>query len=160
MTTAAEAIARLQLQPHPEGGYYRETYRSPLAVTHPETNTVRAAVTAIYFLLEAPDFSAFHRVRSDETWHFYDGDPVELHLIDPAGQHELRELTRTNPQTTVPANCWQAARLAANRGWLLAGCTVAPGFDFADFEMPSASELTQIFPQHARLITTLARRNP
>jgi uncharacterized protein len=158
-------VERLGLAPHPEGGFFREIFRSGMAVAHPLApageEAWRAAGTAIYFLLPAGDFSAFHRVRSDETWHFYGGDPLELHLIHPGGAHERRllagDLAVAEPATTVEAGCWQAARVAAGGAWSLVGCTVAPGFDFADFEMPPAADLLELFPQHAELIRQLAR---
>lgn len=158
-------VERLGLAPHPEGGFFRETFRSALAVAHPLVpageGAWRAAGTAIYFLLPAGDFSAFHRVRSDETWHFYAGDPLELQLIHPGGAHQRRllagDLAVAEPATTVEAGCWQAARVAAGGAWSLGGCTVAPGFDFADFEMPSAGDLLALFPQHADLIRQLSR---
>jgi predicted cupin superfamily sugar epimerase len=166
MTDPQEIIRQLGLQPHPEGGYYRETYQATLRVRHPDlpagVAAERAAGTAIYFLLPAPDFSAFHRVRSDETWHHYAGDPLELHLLPPTGGHECRILTANldggEPQITVPAGWWQAARLAAGGKWSLAGCTVAPGFDFADFELPPAADIIRAHPAHAALIRELTKR--
>jgi predicted cupin superfamily sugar epimerase len=157
----ARAIAdALGLLPHPEGGHYRETFRAPLSVRAPQGE--RAASTAIYFLLPSGSVSALHRVRSDEVWHHYDGDPVEVHTIDAAGTHAVTRLGKEiprgdRPQVVVGAGLWQAAIPIGNR-FALCGCTVAPGFDFADFEMPSRLELTGQFPQHARLIERLARR--
>lgn len=147
----AEEIRRLlRLQPHPEGGAFRETLRSPMAVSHPQAGA-RAASTAIYFLLRAGEFSAFHRVRSDESWHLYEGGPLELHLIDPDGRHERRLLgtdlaAGQEPQAVVPAGWWQAARPAEGAELALCGCVVAPGFEFADFEMPTRGELLARFP--------------
>lgn len=166
MASPEDIIRTLNLQPHPEGGYFRETHRSALVVPHPGVPAgrpaARSAGTSIYFLLAAPDFSAFHRVATDETWHAYDGDPLELHLIHPDGRHEqrllTRDLTRGEPQTTVPAGCWQAARVAPGGGWTLGGCTVAPGFDFADFEMPPAAAIIREHPRRERLIRELTKR--
>ena len=166
MATPEDIINKLNLQPHPEGGYFRETFRSALSVQHPglpaSQHAARSAGTSIYFLFSSPDFSAFHRVATDETWHVYDGDPLELHLIHSDGRYELRlltaDLTRGEPQTTVPAGCWQAARIAAGGAWALGGCTVAPGFDFADFEMPPAVVIVSEHPQHSALIYELTRR--
>lgn len=152
---AAEIIQRLQLQPHPEGGFYRETFRAPLTVTGSNGES-RAASTAIYFLLPAGGFSAFHRVRSDEVWHHYAGDPLELHLIAPDGRYEFVLLGDECPQYVVPAGVWQAAIPARTR-YVLCGCTVAPGFDFADFEMPARSVLEARFPQHSALFARLCR---
>jgi uncharacterized protein len=158
----AESIVRLLgLQPHPEGGFYRETFRATARVGTHDDRDERAASTAIYFLLPAGTFSAFHRVRSDEAWHHYDGDAVDLHTIDTSGAHAVARLGRSwdageRPQLVVPAGVWQAA-VPVGRAWSLCGCTVAPGFDFADFEMPSRSELVARFPRHHALIEKLSR---
>lgn len=164
--TADEIIRRLGLMPHPEGGHYREVYRSTMGVEQGNPADTgarrRAAMTAIYFLLEAGDFSALHRVRSDEAWHLYAGGPLELHLIDQYGKHRVEVLgldlaAGQQPQVVVPANMWQAARPAPGTAWALCGCTVAPGFEFADFSMPGWRELTIYFPEHAALIRQLTR---
>jgi hypothetical protein len=156
---ARALVAALGLAPHPEGGFYRETFRAPLLVAAPQGE--RAASTAIYFLLPAGTFSAVHRVRSDEVWHHYDGDPVELHTIDPAGAHAVATLGRDlangqRPQLVVPAGVWQAAVPAGHR-FALCGCTVAPGFDFADFEMPSREALVATFPGLRGVVERLTR---
>jgi len=157
---SAEAIIQeLELAPHPEGGFYRETWRGSLVVDGLPHGAPRAAHTAIYFLLPSGTFSALHRVKSDEVWHHYDGDVVDLHLIDDAGAHRSlvlgRELSSgARPQHVVPAGVWQAA---VPRGTTLCGCTVAPGFDFADFEMPPRDVLTRAFPSHAALVERLTR---
>ena len=154
-------VNRLALSPHPEGGFYRETWRSPLAVPCPGRGP-RAASTAIYFLLPAGTFSAWHRVASDEAWHHYDGDPLDLYLIDERdGGHTIVALGRDvprgeRPQHVVPAGVWQAAVTRGER-YSLCGCTVAPGFDFADFEMPSREDLLARFPQHAEVVRRLTR---
>ena len=159
-------VERFNLIPHPEGGYFREVYRSSTRLTHPEIEAGeiadRSAGTLIYFLLSGTDFSAFHRVRhSDEIWHLYSGGPVELFVIDASGQLEQRLLTtdlmRGEPTTVIPAGAWQSARLADSAAWALGGCTVAPGFQFEDFEMPSRAELLERFPDHRELICELAR---
>jgi predicted cupin superfamily sugar epimerase len=159
---AAMLVKRLGLAPHPEGGFFRETWRSPLVLSDlPPDRRARAASTAIYFLLPAGTFSAFHRVASDEGWHHYDGDPLDLHLIDARGEHEVIPLGRDfsrgeRPQYVVPAGTWQAAVPRGDR-YALAGCTVAPGFDFADFEMPTRAELVARFPAHAEIVARLTR---
>ncbi len=156
--TAAALVATLGLTPHPEGGFFRETFRAPLIVDAPQGG--RAASTAIYYLLTAGSFSALHRVRSDEVWHHYDGDPVELHTIDDAGRHAMTRVGRDiaageRPQFVVPAGVWQAAVPVGE--YVLCGCTVAPGFDFADFEMPARDALTQRFPALREVIARLTR---
>ena len=150
--TCDSLIAALGLQAHPEGGFYAETFRSPLLVNLPD-GRVRAASTAIYFLLPSGTFSAMHRVAADEGWHHYGGASLELVTINPEGVLERVLLGRSlqsgeRPHHMVPAGFWQGAR-PLGEGYALAGCTVAPGFDFADFEMPGRSELGRLFPQHA-----------
>jgi hypothetical protein len=160
---ARAVVEALGLAPHPEGGFFRETFRAPLALPAPQGT--RAASTAIYFLLPSGTFSALHRVRSDEVWHHYDGDPLELHLLeDGAGAgavHRVvllgRDLARGEcPQAVVPAGVWQAAVPLGAR-YTLCGCTVAPGFDFADFELPPRADLVARFPGARALVERLTR---
>jgi predicted cupin superfamily sugar epimerase len=158
---AEEIVRALALSPHPEGGFYRETWRSALLLRDLPHGAARRASTAIYFLLPAGSFSALHRVASDEVWHHYLGDPLELHELDDAGAHTVVRLGRDlaqgqRPQHVVPGGWWQAAVPIGDR-YALCGCTVAPGFDFADFEMPSRGEITRMFPQHAELVARLSR---
>jgi predicted cupin superfamily sugar epimerase len=132
---ASELIRTLDLVPHPEGGFYREFWRSRARVGL-EQRPSRSAVTTIYFLLTAGAFSAWHRVRSDEVWHWYEGDALELLLTAPDFSEVRRvELAAvrdaTGPVAIVPANWWQAARPLGS--YALCGCTVAPGFEFEDF---------------------------
>jgi len=132
---ASELIHTLELAPHPEGGFYRETWRSPARVSADQWPS-RSAVTTIYFLLAAGSFSAWHRVRSDEIWHWYEGDALELLLAAPDFSDVQRiELGAVRgaarPVATVPADWWQAARPLGS--YALCGCTVAPGFEFEDF---------------------------
>ncbi|MEA2830151.1 MAG: uncharacterized protein QOF22_899 [Bradyrhizobium sp.] len=130
--TAAEIIARLDLRPHPEGGHYRETFRDPAVDTGG-----RAVSTAIYFLLARGERSHWHRIDAVEVWHYYAGHALALHLADDAGRHALRlgpDLAAGEvPQASVPAHAWQAAECTGD--WPLGGGTVAPGFDFATFEL-------------------------
>jgi predicted cupin superfamily sugar epimerase len=147
---------------HPEGGHYRETFRAPALPFELPGRGARSASTAVYFLLEGGDFSAFHRVRSDEVWHHYAGVPVELHTLDAERGHERvvlgADIARgERPQHVVLAGVCQAARLTVP-GFALCGCTVAPGFDFADFDLPPRAELASEFPPHAELIKLLTRR--
>ncbi len=151
-------VQTLGLGAHPEGGLFVETFRAPGVVQAP--HGPRAASTAIYFLLPAGSISAWHRVRSDEVWHHYAGDALELHTIDPEGVHAVvrlgKELPHERPQHVVMAGTWQAAIPLGER-FSLCGCTVAPGFDFADFEMPTREELRRLFPQHVALVDRLAK---
>jgi len=145
---ATELIADLGLQPHPEGGYFRENFRSSRKVQPLDERSPRSALTTIYFLLVKGQHSRWHRVASDEAWHFHEGDPLEVYWIDE--QEELHEeLLSTDspnarPTCVVPARCWQAATPRGD--YTLVGCTVGPGFDFQDFEMISAGSavLTKI----------------
>jgi predicted cupin superfamily sugar epimerase len=158
---AADFVTRLALAPHPEGGVYRETWRAPVRVTG-HAGDARAASTAIYFLLPAGTFSAFHRVSSDEVWHHYEGDSVEIHLLDERdGGCVVLALGRNiaageRPQVVVPAGVWQAAAPVGDR-FALCGCTVAPGFDIADFEMPERGDMVARFPEHAEVVGKLTR---
>jgi predicted cupin superfamily sugar epimerase len=130
--TAADIIARLELQPHPEGGHYRETFRD----TRVDDNG-RALSTAIYFLLARGERSHWHRIDAVEIWHYYAGSSLTLEIADDRGQRSVRlgpDLAAGEvPQAVVPAHAWQAAESTGD--WTLVGCTVAPGFDFAKFEL-------------------------
>ncbi|MBZ4419101.1 cupin domain-containing protein [Myxococcus sp. RHSTA-1-4] len=153
-----ELVRRLGLVPHPEGGFYKETYRAALAVETPRGT--RSAGTAIYYLLPRGAFAAWHRVTSDEVWHFYDGHPLELLLVGEDGRLEKvvmgRDVTKgEQPQVVVRAGVLQAA---VPRGeFTLVGCTVSPGFDFADWEMPSAESLVAMYPEYAEVMRQLAK---
>jgi uncharacterized protein len=168
--TAQALIELLELSPHPEGGYFRETFRAHQRVQRLDDAMSlhdRAAGTAIYYLLPASTYSAWHCVRSDEVWHHYDGAPAELHLIDLTGAHSAvvlgRDLARgERPQRVVPAGWLQATRPVALCGstptYTLCGCTVSPGFETADFDMPSRTELHRRFPHLGAIIDELSRR--
>ena len=156
---AASLIAILNLVPHPEGGHYGELYRSN-AVVHPaDGRGARSALTTIYFLLTGETVSRWHRVQSDEVWHFYEGAPLELWLaspgVDAVEQRQVGPLDGARrPVCTVPGGWWQAAR--STGGYTLVGCTVGPGFDFADFalaaDQPSAARAFGARPALARLL--------
>jgi len=154
---AARIQAALDLAPHPEGGWYRETFRSPQPVTTARGAT-RSAATAIYFLLTSEAFSAFHRIASDETWHFYRGDPIVIEIIMPAGAHERVVLgVDLTFQATVPAGAYFAAHVEAPGGYALVGCDVAPGFAFEDFELADRAALAAAYPQHGALVERFTR---
>ncbi len=164
MTTAAEWIERLGLVPHPEGGHFREAYRAaevlPAAALPPRFGGDHAFCTAIYFLLQGQDFSALHRIKQDEVWHFYDGAALTVHVLDEAGGYSAIHLGRDTgeePLGVVPAGRLFGATVRDGRSWSLVGCTVAPGFDFADFELPGRAELCRLYPQHRALIERLTR---
>ena len=136
---AAELIATLDLKPHPEGGFYREIFRSALRVQPDDDRGERSALTTIYFLLPGGAVSRWHRVSSEEVWHLYEGGPLELLELDAAGRglvrHRLGPIgsDADAPVCTIPAGRWQAARPLTS--YALVGCTVGPGFDFADFHL-------------------------
>ncbi len=154
---ARRLIAELELAPHPEGGHYRETHRSAEGVTTAR-GTQRSALTSILFLLPGEEFSAFHSLASDEIWHFYRGDPIVIEIIDPAGRHERRTLGSEGPwQTAIAAGSCFASHVERRDGYALAGCDVAPGFDFADFVLPERAALLARFPQHAETIARFTR---
>lgn len=160
MDRIAYLVEQLQLQPHPEGGFFAETYRASTWTTTPSGN--RPCSTAIYFLLTAGNFSAFHRIASDECWHHYEGDTVLVHIISPSGEYSIIELGNDfakgeKPQGMVPAGYWFASESIGPLGYSLVGCTVAPGFDFADFELAARSSLVKSFPSHAAIINRLTR---
>ena len=152
---APDIIRQLQLMPHPEGGYYRETYRSTNTLETPDGQS-RSVSTAIYYLLENEDKSHFHRIKSDELWFFHQGQPLEIILLTAGQPTRLvlgSDFSRGElPQAIVPANTWFAAHLLHRAGYALVSCTVAPGFDFADFELAGRSALLREFPQAAELV--------
>lgn len=164
MTPDADFWARtLRLEPHPEGGSFRETWRAGEAVTGlPERFAgARSLGTAIFYLLKAGERSRLHRLRADEVWHLYDGGPLHLHLLVPGEGYRRLVLGRDPsrgeaPQCVVPHGAWFGAEPADGAAFALAGCTCAPGFEFADFEMGSREELLARFPDARALVERLA----
>lgn len=159
-------IKTLNLSPHPEGGYFRETYRSQGEIgpecLFDQYPAKRSFTTCIYFLLTYGNFSAFHRITQDEIWHFYDGSPLHLHLITQQGDYSKIAIGRKLdegevPQFVVPGGTWFAATVINPNGYSLVGCTVSPGFDFADFELGMRDALISKFPQHNGIIMQLTR---
>ena len=141
MITAKQLVERFALSPHPEGGYFKENYRCletiPKTFLPKRFNGERSYSTAIYFLLEKGNFSAFHRIKSDECWHFYSGGSLNIYVIHPDGRLEVLTLGNdisgnTAFQLVVPAGCWFASAPVVNTDFSFVGCTVSPGFDFAD----------------------------
>lgn len=158
-------IKKFKLTPHPEGGFFRETYRSdgiiPDTILPDNINGDRNFCTGIYFLLSAENFSAFHRIRQDEMWHFYSGTALKIHMISPSGvysekilgnQFEIGEI----PQFTVPSNYWFAAEVLEINSFAFVGCTVSPGFDFKDFELAKKKNLLSKYPEHQEIIERLS----
>ena len=166
MLNPQQLVDKYSLQPHPEGGWYKQTYKSTESVAAsalPERfGGDRPFSTAIYFLLEQGNFSAFHRIKSDECWHFYAGDTLQVYVIQQNGPLKIISLGQAIEndelfQYVVPANCWFASRSAPGSAFSFVGCTVAPGFDFADFELANADVLSKEYPQHAAIIRELCR---
>lgn len=151
---AYELIEKLDLKHHPEGGHFSEVYRSPSTVRPSDDRDERAAVTTIYFLLSKGELSRWHQVRSDELWHYYEGDPLELQSIDPRTWERKRMLlgpegSGGNAVQVIPGGWWQAARTTGE--YTLAGCTVAPGFEYGDY---------MIFPENSDESEEIRRRFP
>lgn len=157
-------VEKLKLIAHPEGGFYREIYRSKEVLDSnclgPEFAGKRNLSTSIYYLLTKGDFSAFHRIKSDEIWHFYAGDRLQLHIIHPDGRYESKivgnkPFTDEEPFALVPGACWFAAIPLG--GYALVGCTVSPGFAFEDFELAERKALIKQYHQHKALIESFTR---
>lgn len=167
MLNSDDVIELLELEPlHGEGGMFRQTYVANERYSDPSRYPgIRAICTAIYYLLtDDPDsFSAVHRLPSDEIWHFYLGDPVEMLLLDPEGAGQVVRLgsdlsAGQQPQLVVPAGIWQGARLVEGGNYALMGTTMAPGYDDSDYDAGTVKGLIGLYPQHADLIRSLTRR--
>jgi predicted cupin superfamily sugar epimerase len=161
MENAAYWITHLQLQPHPEGGYYKEVFRSAQLVSRQhQPDVVKQACTSIYYLLEGKDFSAFHRLASDEIWYFHKGDPLLIYAINSDGAlttHELSDAPSGSLSIVIEPGIWFASEPKAKDGFSLVSCAVAPGFDFNEFEIGGKGTLQSLFPEHADLVARLSR---
>ncbi|MBL7858511.1 MAG: cupin domain-containing protein [Cyclobacteriaceae bacterium] len=168
MQTAEYWIGHLQLKPHPEGGFYRETYRSAESI--PATGLPsrfegsRSFSTAIYFLLRSGDRSLFHRIKSDELWHFHAGTSLSIFVLHEQGLtiHRLGSDPEKEEalQIVIPAGSWFGAQVNEPNSYTLSGCTIAPGFDFHDFELASRKKLIEEFPAHRSVIEMLTDEDP
>ncbi|WP_259070573.1 cupin domain-containing protein [Mucilaginibacter sp. X4EP1] len=158
--TARHWINHLSLQPHPEGGYYKEVYRSDHQIIRVGSEEPRQACTSIYYLLEGADFSGFHRILSDELWYFHKGQPLLIHCINRQGDYWVMELS-DNPSgslsVAVEAGTWFAAEISSKNEFSLVSCNVAPGFEFTEFEMAHKQTLIVSYPQHSDLLNRLCR---
>ena len=161
MKDATFWIRKIDLKMHPEGGYFKETYRSDEIISEkclPQRfDGDRVFSTCIYYLLNQTDFSAFHQINQDEVWHFYDGSSLSIHIIDQNGAYACARLGRDieNGETfqkVVKANSLFAAAVNDIESYSLVGCTVAPGFDYKDFKMPARSKLVDRYPKHTEII--------
>lgn len=149
-------IQTLNLQPHPEGGYYGETYRADLQIATGNGN--RSLMTAIYFLLTSKDVSRFHRIKSDELWFHHEGSDLTVHILDERGHTELKlgsGTTFSSPQQLVPAEKIFGSSVDSENSYALVSCVVAPGFDFTDFTLFEKEELIRQFPTHEAIISRL-----
>ena len=151
---------------HPEGGHFKQSYRCVETIRKKDLpkrfNGDRRISSAIYYLLEAGDFSVFHRLRQDELWHFYHGSPLTIHVINESGDYfKIRLGVDINngelPQAVVKAGWLFGATIDDSRHYALVGCTAAPGFEYGDFEMPSRAHLLTLYPQHKQIIEKLTR---
>jgi predicted cupin superfamily sugar epimerase len=163
---AQKLIEQFDLQEHPEGGYFKETYRSegkiPEGVLPEEFEGNRNYATGIYFLLTSEVFSAFHKIHQDEMWHFYQGSPLTIHTISPDGKYSKQVVgldfeEGELPQFTVPKEYWFAAEVNDPDSYTFVGCTVSPGFDFRDFELAERAALVELFPHHSEIIQRFTR---
>ncbi|SMO42260.1 cupin domain-containing protein [Gracilimonas mengyeensis] len=166
MNTIQKLIDTLELEEHPEGGYFKETYRSEEIIPEKELPEVfegeRNCCTGIYFLLTSDTFSAFHKIHQDEMWHFYEGSSLTIHMIYSDGRYEKQEVGMNlekgeRPQFTVPKEVWFAAEVSEPNSYSLVGCTVSPGFDFRDFELAERESLTKRFYNHGDIISKFTR---
>ncbi|MCG8586107.1 MAG: cupin domain-containing protein [Pirellulales bacterium] len=164
--SADEWISQLELIKHPEGGWYREFYRAAESIPGtalPDRFTGnRSFSTAIYYLLKNDEISSFHRIKQDELWHFYDGSSLTIHMIDASGEYSMVLLGRSvadglSLAAVVDAGCLFGATVDDPAGYALLGCTVAPGFDFEDFELPDRETLLRQYPQHDDVIRRLTK---
>ena len=164
MSSIEKIINKLNLKPHPEGGYFTETYRSVGEIKKESLDISydgnRNFSTCIYFLLTSNKFSAFHKIKQDEIWHFYDGSPIKIYVISKEGRLSCQIIGRDFskgevPQFIVSGGSWFAAEVLNENDYSLVGCTVSPGFDFNDFELKSREELISLFPRLEEVITKL-----
>lgn len=161
-----QLVNKLNLLPHPEGGFYKEVYRSNNLISKEllsnQFSGDRSYCTSIYFLLTSDNFSAFHRIKQDEIWNFYSGSPLYVHVINKQGEYTCHEIgmdpeNNLFPQLVVPAGAWFASSVKNKNDFSFVGCTVAPGFDFEDFELANRDDLINQFPAHKTIITQLTR---
>lgn len=161
-----ELVDAIHLLPHPEGGFYKEVYRSKNTISklalEDRFSGDRSYCTSIYFLLTSENFSGFHRIKQDEIWNFYEGSPLLVHVINKEGVYTCHEIGMDAskglfPQLVVPAGAWFASSVKNKEDYSFVGCTVAPGFDFEDFELADRKKLISLYPEHKEVITKLTR---
>jgi predicted cupin superfamily sugar epimerase len=153
-------IHQLGMQPHPEGGHYKEVFRSPQQVNRIGSTVAMQACTSIYYLLEDKDYSGFHRIKSDEIWYFHKGMPLNIHVINIDGNHEVWELSDLptgNLSLVVRAGLWFAAEIPSKESYALVSCAVAPGFEFSEFEMADKEMLQKLYTGYDELFAEFCR---
>lgn len=148
-------LRKLSLQKHPEGGYFKESYRSGTEINVKGRKGTWRAATAIYYMLVGNQFSAFHRVKSDEIWHHYTGSSLTLHIIKDNSELNKIKLGKGKGerfQVVIKANTWFAASLNNKKSYCLVGCTLSPGFEYDDWEIGNRYTLIKTFPRHRKSI--------
>ncbi|MBO9699410.1 MAG: cupin domain-containing protein [Sporocytophaga sp.] len=159
---AEELINQLNLEKHPEGGYFKEMYRSeseiPESVLSKDYSGKRNTATSIYFLLTDKEFSAFHKIKSDEIWYFHQGNSIEIYMLSQEGLNVKKLGTQIGDhfQLLIPKNTWFSAKVVGE-GCTLVSCMVAPGFSFDDFELAKREDLLKLFPKQANIVKELSR---
>jgi hypothetical protein len=150
---AARLVKKLGLEKHPEGGYFKQTYKSDTVVDLEGYDGPRSIATAIYYMLVGNQFSAFHMLKSDEIWHHYAGGSITLYVIDNDGKlSKIKIGGGGTPQAVVKAHTWFAASLDSKKSYCLLGCTMSPGFDYRDWALGKRVELLGMYPQHKKII--------
>ncbi len=154
-------IDKLELQLHPEGAYFKETYRSKENLIN-KNGKLRSAATGIYFLITSDNFSAFHKIQSEEIWYFHGGSPLSVYVLLPDGELDILQIGNDidkgqTPQAVVPAGCWFASKVQEPDSYSFVGCTVTPGFDFEDFVLANRQDLMIKYPDHHDLIKQLTK---
>ena len=153
-------ISHLKMIPHPEGGFYKEVFRSKIEIFRKSNGDLKQACTSIYYLLQGMDYSGFHRIASDELWYYHQGEPLFIYELTLDGlliTHELSDLATGSLSVVIEAGSWFAATLPSGEGFSLVSCAVAPAFDFREFEMADKDELIQLYPEYVSLIERFCR---
>ena len=153
-------ISHLNMIPHPEGGFYKEVFRSRIEILKKDSSKEKQALTSIYYLLQGADYSGFHRLASDEIWYYHQGEPLFIYELTATGlliTHELSDQGAGDLSVVIEAGSWFAAGIPSEEGFSLVSCAVAPAFDFSEFEMANKDELKQLFPQHAPIVERFCR---
>jgi uncharacterized protein len=153
-------IANLALMPHPEGGFYKEVFRSKMEVFRKSSPDLKQACTSIYYLLSEKDYSGFHRIASDELWYFHKGEPLFIYEINFQGvliTHELSDENSGQLSLVIEAGSWFAASIPSGVGFSLVSCAVAPGFEFDEFEMADKASLKALYPSYVNIIDRFCR---